>query len=365
MVSLLGLSWNVHLTWDPQIRGMLFVGIAVVLLIGSVFLVIATNTGFRMGLWITMTGLFAWLTLLTAVWSVYALKQGPPDPSTHEAKWIVKEIITGDVASQTGYAPSSDFAANGAKDQNGWRALSKDDKDYGDAVAASDNALVPPAPLPGVKEKPVVQTWKGVSPFSDTTNYIVVGTYYKGGESYWPLNVGLRDMKDPRNHGQKEINCADAKNYGAAVVKTCSNPDTRVQCSNGSGENCVDLKMCSSTVEQGWLARSTSCQARHLYYRLTKGFLHKPHYAVIQVQPVVPVDLSALPLGSAPPAPTADTSKPITTIVAYRKLGTQRILPAVWFVCSLTIFVVLGYGLHRRDKAIWALKESQTQVATT
>ena len=39
------------ITWDPFIRGVLIVIVAVVLLPGSVYLVLATDTGARLGFW--------------------------------------------------------------------------------------------------------------------------------------------------------------------------------------------------------------------------------------------------------------------------------------------------------------------------
>lgn len=344
------LSFASSLQWDPQIRGMLFVFLGATVLIGSVLLLVSTNTGFRMGLWIVVTVLAGWMMILTSVWTVYALKQGPPNPSTHEAKWVVREIITPQGNGQTlenlsGYGATADFAEHGAQSLNGWQILPADDKDRADTVSATDNALAPAPPAEGAHETtPAEPTFKGTSPFSSTSDYIVVGAWFKGGQTYWPLGVGVRSLHDDRNKGRVEVSCAQD-----SPPSTCKNENALIDCKDGSGKNCVE------GAPFHWWQRA--------YYRMTKGFLHEPHYAVIQVQPVVPVDTDSLPLGATPPAPKADTSQPITTIVMVRELGTQRVLPFVWLVGAVVIFAILAYGLHRRDKAVWRLRDAQVANA--
>ena len=58
--------------WAPEIRGILFVTIGVVALCGSVYLLLGTNLGFRLGFLVAMAGLFGWLLILGMVWLTYA-----------------------------------------------------------------------------------------------------------------------------------------------------------------------------------------------------------------------------------------------------------------------------------------------------
>ena len=62
-----------HLAWDPTIRGVLVVVTAVVVLSGSVYLLLATNTGARLGFLIAAAGLFGWMTIMGVVWWLYGI----------------------------------------------------------------------------------------------------------------------------------------------------------------------------------------------------------------------------------------------------------------------------------------------------
>ena len=79
--------------WDPQIRGVLSVVAMVVILMGSVYLLLATNLATRLGFLIAVTGLFGWMTLIGAVWWVYAQGWVGDDP-----QWEAIEVTQGDLA---------------------------------------------------------------------------------------------------------------------------------------------------------------------------------------------------------------------------------------------------------------------------
>lgn len=49
------------ITFDPTIRGILVVAVAVAVLPGSIFMIISTNTGVKLGILITLAGLFGWI----------------------------------------------------------------------------------------------------------------------------------------------------------------------------------------------------------------------------------------------------------------------------------------------------------------
>ena len=59
--------------WEPELRGLLTVIIGVVVLCGSVYMIMATNMGARLGFLVALTGLFGWLALMGAVWGIYGI----------------------------------------------------------------------------------------------------------------------------------------------------------------------------------------------------------------------------------------------------------------------------------------------------
>ncbi|MBS1838840.1 MAG: hypothetical protein JST64_14190, partial [Actinobacteria bacterium] len=59
--------------FDPHVRGVLVVLVGVGVLVGSVYLLLATNTGIRNGFLIAMAGLFGWMASMGAVWWIYGI----------------------------------------------------------------------------------------------------------------------------------------------------------------------------------------------------------------------------------------------------------------------------------------------------
>jgi cytochrome bd-type quinol oxidase subunit 1 len=50
--------------WNPEVRGILTVIIGVVTLCGSVYLLLGTNIGARLGFLVSLAGLFGWMALM-------------------------------------------------------------------------------------------------------------------------------------------------------------------------------------------------------------------------------------------------------------------------------------------------------------
>jgi len=56
--------------------------------------------------------------------------------------------------------------------------------------------------------------------------------------------------------------------------------------------------------------------------------------------------------GEAPPLPRVDPSAPVISVVMERELGTVRLIPFLYFVISLTLFILFAWVLHNRDKTL-------------
>ncbi|MDX2381922.1 MAG: hypothetical protein QNM02_19450 [Acidimicrobiia bacterium] len=67
--------------WEPELRGLLTVIIGVVVLCGSIYLVLATNIGARLGFLVTLTSLAGWMMLMGMVWWIYGIGLRGPDPA--------------------------------------------------------------------------------------------------------------------------------------------------------------------------------------------------------------------------------------------------------------------------------------------
>lgn len=69
------------ISWDPEIRGFLTVVIAATALMGSIWLLLATNTGVRLGSLVAFAGFFGWFTIMATVWWIFGIGYAGQRPS--------------------------------------------------------------------------------------------------------------------------------------------------------------------------------------------------------------------------------------------------------------------------------------------
>ncbi len=69
------------INWQPELRGILIVIISVTVLCGSLFMILSTNLGVRLGFLVALAGLFAWMFLMGAIWWSYGKGLLGKDPS--------------------------------------------------------------------------------------------------------------------------------------------------------------------------------------------------------------------------------------------------------------------------------------------
>lgn len=271
------------LSWDPQIRGALIVLVSFVILPGSVYLLLATNTGSKLGFLLAAAGLTGWMAAMGWVWVAYGIgiKGDPPT-------WHVEEVVTGDIAE----VGTSEEAAGFPE---GWRKLEGGDAILGDARATAEKVLAPvDEPAHGEEEGGEAPPAPVKPVFESAEDYVLTGGYARGGENYW-IPGGL-----------------------LASESRVGNP----------GKNPFE-----KFVE-----------------RLKRGPFHAPHYAVIQVRPVIEQPL----LGGPPPKPAPDPTEPPTSVVMVRDLGNLR-FPSMMVAVSMSIlFGLIANALHRRDKEVVA-----------
>ncbi len=67
--------------WEPELRGLLTVIIAVVILMGSIYLIMLTNMGSRLAFLVVLAGLAGWMMLMGLTWWIYGIGLRGPDPT--------------------------------------------------------------------------------------------------------------------------------------------------------------------------------------------------------------------------------------------------------------------------------------------
>jgi hypothetical protein len=80
--------------WEFELRGILTVIIGVVVWMGSVYLILGTNLGARLGFLVALTGLMGWMALMGAVWWMYGigLKGDVPEWKQVPGRTVIQEV---------------------------------------------------------------------------------------------------------------------------------------------------------------------------------------------------------------------------------------------------------------------------------
>ena len=292
------------LTWDPGIRGILVVVLAVAVLCGTPLILLITNLGSRLAIHVAATAIFGWLTLMCLFWAIYALGYHGPAPS-----WNVLDVSNTPGAARNSqlhnvpqpsdlpktpaqYVASNPTVAKALKGRpgeptmgdviaadptiakelqsklNGWEIVSAANGTFGDTSTAVGNYLQ--------------QNGFDGENFDSSSSYVVTSVYQKGG----------KPQRQNDSVGQRIANRIET----TAMMLVGDNP---------------------------------------------------AHYAVVQVRPTIPQ--KALP-GEPPPQAVPDPNQPVINVLLVRNLGAVRQPAFAFGTLSLVIFLILVYSLHRRDK---------------
>lgn len=161
-------------SWDPQVRGIVIVLAAVVILPGSVFLIMGTNVGARMGFMVAVAGLSGFCAMLGLLWTLNAGGLVGRQPS-----WKAQELAIGPPAAALTSGTEGLPDRIGAPPSGGWRELPPGDPVRGDATAAADKMFAPDtseAPEGEEKKPPAF-----APPYGSPGDYVQVAAYQQGG----------------------------------------------------------------------------------------------------------------------------------------------------------------------------------------
>ncbi len=282
------------ITFDPFLRGFLSVMVGVVVLFGSVYLLLATNSGPRLGMLLALAGLFGWFFIMGVIWWIYGIGW-----IGNDSVWETNEVVIGElegsanenlrqlpdldenpdllelsveVVSTPGYdGPLPETIADNL-DLGDWRYLPTSNRARGDAEAVANAALTS-----GENDLLTAESFNGA--FDSTDGYKVLGAFERGGKP---------------------------KRANDSVIERVTNRITN-----------------------------------------TLRVTHPTKNAAIMVQPVAQ---TITPVGEAPDFPVPNAEEPVVTVLLTRNLGFKRLRPAIFTIFSGIIFGILANMLHRRDK---------------
>ncbi len=296
------------IAWDPHIRGILVVATGFAVLCGSVYLILSTNLGARLGFLMAAGGLFGWLTILGLTWWIWPPAIGPRGETP---TWEVVDIAYGDPASST--EAEAHTIPNSC-----WSTISRDCEE----VEGGTQVSVLLAENPAFQEE---------FPEGDATLSELKGIDEEGA------------LDDLDFGGWTLVSVADAGEAQSAASTALG----------AEGENLYEPEeyILLDTFEIGGkdpLPDDADAVDR-IRHKLesTAQLQHPTHYSVVQLQPVVPQE--TVP-GEAPPTPTADEAAPVINVVMVRNLGNLRVPGFLVFAGSGLMLGVIAHALHRRDQ---------------
>jgi hypothetical protein len=298
------------ISWTPGIRGILTVAVGVAVLMGSVYLLLATNLGARLGLLVALAGLFGFMVIITFIWWLQPPAIGPRGNSP---RWEVVEVFV-----NQGEPP---------------------------ATAALER-LIPPDELPTSEE---------------------ILAAHPELEEFYPIGFTLSDLQANQPEILEEFVPRDTLD-GWRVTASSSAGEAQAAADTALvedgffgattefkkldtfefGGKPTRLDYCPDAEGGGFFPDDPICRVQ---YKLNKlfTFTHPTHYAVVQVQAVIEQETQP---GEAPPTPVVDPTKPVYSVVMVRDLGDVRLIPFLYFVISLSGFVIFAWVLHNREKTL-------------
>src|SRR6187549_2819321 len=82
------------INWEFELRGILTVIMGVAVLMGSVYLVLMTNLGARLGFLVTLAAFAGWMALMGGIWWIYGigLKGDAPEWKAVTGKTVIQNV---------------------------------------------------------------------------------------------------------------------------------------------------------------------------------------------------------------------------------------------------------------------------------
>ena len=211
MVGLLHIGIEAAITWDPFVRGVLITALFVLLLPGSVYLVLATDTGARVGFLLIAAGMTGMLSLLATLWMPLASTANVGRPNS----WQALNVVTGTYTDHVVVKGAADFPANepqlalppvqslkkkpwywplqSCDSSPAWHRI--DPSLVNDPESTADKVLAPSSSSSGAAKPSLT------SPFSQATEYIYIDGYEKGADGGCLFAINRHKVYLPLSRG--------------------------------------------------------------------------------------------------------------------------------------------------------------------
>jgi hypothetical protein len=172
------------IAWDPEIRGILAVLVGTVVLGGSVYLLMATNIGQRLGFMLALAALFGWMTIHGLTWWLYPPGNGPIGKLP---AWEIEEVNHGDLP-RAALSEARDLDASGLPSPEDLSALTPEQVEEiseEDADRLNDWTLLPEGDAARGEAQTTVDAYLAdgnVPGLSTTDTYVYLYAFETGGK---------------------------------------------------------------------------------------------------------------------------------------------------------------------------------------
>ena len=332
------------LAWDPEIRGFMAVFAGVVVLMGSVWLLLALNTGTRLGTLVAVTGFFGWIVIMAVVWWIYGIGWAGNTPT-----WQLTEINVGDLDA------AALEQARSLPDAVELPSAFDLVVDSGDPVAQAEFGVVTrdtltPDRTEGLSAAEIDQLVADELARNQAATLSELAAVAPGviadAEASGRLDFGGWELLSTAEAGEAQASASAMLVESPDLMFTAQDDFKLLDAYTVGGKR--GLPDDPSRLDRIWTQIRTA---------LT--ITHPTRYGVVQIQEVIDQPLTP---GQPPPRPIADRSKPVISVIMIRDLGNLRLKPALVALGSLCIFAALCLFLHERDKLAWRQREAGARV---
>lgn len=296
------------ISYDPEIRGVLVVVVFSILLVGSVYLLLGSNVGARLGIGLVLTALFGWMMLLSVFWWMYGVGAIGELPA-----WTIEEVNVGDL-SQAELEEA--------------RVLVPEDLPTAEQILA-DNPDIAEQFEPG-----------------DEPNLSEIAALPD-------LPEDVADQLDNLPGDWSVVSTADLGDAQSSADEALISEELGIFTSTG------EYVFVGAFEQGGKPERESDSIIDRVTNRITNTLtvLNPPKYVVVQVQTSEP---TFVPPGNAPLSPEADEDEPVVSVIMVRDLGTRRLPSAVLTFVFGGLFALSAWLLHRRESVAERLSTAPT-----
>jgi hypothetical protein len=361
------------ISFDPNVRGLLVVLTGTVVLMGSVYIVLATNMGARMGFLVAMAGFFSWMFLMSSIWVIYGIGLKGRDP-----EWVPAEInLTREtnlpLVPEMAQLPVEDDIPGAAEMPIAADVLDEYPLMKALALAAEGEDF---SPKTLTKLKTIVEPWILVSAegLADVVAKVPenAATFVAAHPDVEAtLNGDAGALLDTVHQQADDLRAEIEEPIGDWCLLTEADPR------RGDAQASADAALIekdifgSSTSTSDYIVKDVflfggkePCEpinelstVDRTFHRVYTTFQIKNPKLLSAVTLQKTVDVTVEP-GEAPPPATIDDDASTVTVVMVRNLGNRRFIPFTIALVSLAGFIIFTTLLHYRDKRFTEMREA-------